>query len=264
MELQRNGRGLIINPAHDQEARPMIEADRVAQALADIKAMAAVPYQCGDAIPVAPARGVVLRYTPQELVRGKDGRDRVEWTGYRGRDGARVRDVFDTMTEQAERAYANRCKAKKDAAFTPPFTWGQVMAGRDYAALTERCNASGVKCSSLEALRQASSGGGCRDEAIFRDFARLRALHRRIGDGLAKQLRRHRPSESSAGQAPRRAIRVRYLVDQVCLADRSLSEILKGNGWSGNSKQTRDFRAELCMALDRMQGYEGDDPQNMG
>lgn len=237
------------------------ETDRLKATLDEIRGAATAPWQCGDAIPIAPARGRVERFTPTELVPDPKGGLKPELMGYRGRDGARVRDVFDKMVEQAERTHAKKGKAA--GPFGPPFTFGQVQAGRDYAALTERCNASGVKCSSLESLHQSGTGGG-REEAIFADFARLRALHRRIGNGLAKQLRRHRPSASSSGPDPRKSITARRLVDQVCLSERTLKEILRADGWTVNAKIIGDLRVELCAALDRMQGYQGVEPQNMG
>ena len=229
------------------------ETKRVAGALAAIKDEAIPPWQCGDAIPVAPARGRLERFTPSELVSDGDGGMKTELMGYRGRDGARVRDVFDEMIDQVKRAHAK--KGETADPFEAPFTYGQVQAGRDYAALTERCNASGVKCSSLESLHSSGSGGG-REEAIFADFARLRALHRRIGNGLAKQMRRYRPSNSSAGPDKRKSITARYLVDQVCLAEWTLTTILKANGWTGDGKQIKSLRVELCSVLDRMQGYQ--------
>ena len=231
---------------------PMTETARVDFALRFAAARAAVPAYCSDAIQPAPARGKVAEFVPMEMIPDSRGNVRAEHMGYRCRSGARVRDAFDEMTDQAQRRHAG--KGKKSGLFVPPFTSGQVCAGRDYAALTERCNASGVKCSSLEALRQASRGGD-REAAVFRDFARLRALHRRIGDGLAKEVRRIRPNGRK-----RRAIYVRRLVDLVCLGNMAVSDVLKVHGW-GNNQGSRDaLRTSLCAALDRMQGYELDEP----
>lgn len=278
--LNRKADGLVIVDG-DGRAVVMSEADRLAFTLPSIKEAAAAPWQCGDAIPLAVARGPLQRFQPTELVPDGQGGHKVHPTGYRCRDGARVGDVFDRMVNQALRSHAARVKAydlettrmrragkntkkRKPPAFEPPFTWGQVQAARDYAALVERCNASGVKCSSLESLSQSSGAGGDREAAIFADFARLRLLHRRIGTGLAKRARRHRPSESSAGHVPRSAVTVRSLVDRVCLGGMTISEILKADGWALNAKIISDLRLELCMALDRMQGYEPSRPQNVG
>ena len=243
------------------ETADLSEADRLSATLVAINNAASPPWQCGDAIPVAPARGPILRFTPAELVPDGEGGVKPELMGYRGRDGGRVRDVFDKMVDQARNAHAAR--GKKAGTFEPPFTWGQVQAARDYAALSERVASSGVKCSSMESLSRSGSGGG-REEAIFDDIARLRSLHRRIGDGLAKQLRRHRPSASSAGPDPRKSITARRLIDQVCLSGHTLKEILAASGWAVNAKIIGGLRVELCAALDRMQGYQPDKPQNMG
>lgn len=257
----RTATGLVRN-VKASELVTLTETDRVTAALGEITDAAIPPWQCSGAIPVAPARGPVERFTPFELVLDGKGGLKSELMGYRGRDGARVRDVFDEMVDQARRAHARKGKTADPS--EPPFTYGQVQAGGDYAALTERCNASGVKCSSLESLHHSGSGGSGREEAMFADFARLRALHRRIGNGLAKQLRRYRPSTTSTGPDPRKSITARRLVDQICLSERTLKEILKAEGWTVNAKIIRDLRTELCAALDRMQGYQPNEPQNMG
>lgn len=282
----RNAAGLVrdlsvIAVDRDGKAVRMTETERLARTIPAIKKAATPPWQCGDRIPVAPARGPVHRFEPTVLVPdGKGGLD-VKPDGYRCRSGARCIDVFDVMVNQARRAHEGRVRAydaetrkmardglkidkRKAPPFVAPFTWGQVQIARDYAALVERCAASGVKCSSLESLRQASSSGGDREAAIFADFARLRALHRRIGSGLAKKMRRQRPSESSSGPDRRKTIACRRLVDLVCLGEVPLEKILKEHGWTGNGHQIRDLRSELCMALDRMQGYAPDRPRNMG
>ncbi|ETX26408.1 hypothetical protein RISW2_06085, partial [Roseivivax isoporae LMG 25204] len=99
---------------------------------------------------------------------------------------------------------------------------------------------------------QGAGGGGRpgdREAAIFRDIERLRVLRRRIGDGLAKEVRHIRPG------GRRRAIRLRDLVDQVCCADRTLTDVLRGHGWGVDAKCRDGLRRALCGALDRMQGF---------
>ncbi len=255
----------VPSPVQGMDPAALSETDRLNATLGAINEAATPPWQCGDKIPVAPARGPVLRFTPAELVPDGQGGVKPELMGYRCRTGARVRDVFDKMVDQARNAHAKEVKkmCEKAGPFEPPFTWGQVQAARDYAALSERVAASGVKCSSMESLSRSGSGGG-REEAIFDDIARLRSLHRRIGDGLAAQLRRHRPSKSSAGPDPRNSITSRCLVDQVCLSGQSIKEILLANAWSGRASQIRDLRSALCASLDRMQGFKPVKPQNMG
>lgn len=245
---------LIFDPALGA-LRPMSEAERGARALALVRGQGIAPWQCGDAMAVAPARAPLVRFIPDELVPDGKGGMKQQPTGYRGRDGARCGDVFDRMFDQAQRAHA--AKGRKAGAFVAPFSWGQVSIGRDYAALVERCAASGVKCASLEGLRGDGGRSGNREEAMLADFARLRAMHRRIGGGMARPLIRLRAAPHSVGAVKRRAITVRRLVDQVCLADRTLSEVLQAHGWAVSSRVLGDLRAQLCAALDRMQGYRG-------
>ena len=263
---------IIVDPAGGAwRATAEDEAARIAA----IKARAQPPESVGPDIIAAPARGPMQVFVPREMVVTDAGNLVARRAGYLGRDGARVADAFDLMTMNAIKAhpkviaaalrdYDERCKALPkgskvrpfvEPAFAPPFTHGQVAAARDYATLTERCNASGMSCASLEAVGRGS-GGGDREAAIFRDFARLRSLHRRIGDGLAKEVRRHRPSITGG---KRSAIRVRTLVDMVCLGNLTLDEVLRRHGWTSKNETVRgDLRAALCKALDRMQGYDLD------
>lgn len=244
-----------------------------AERIATIKARAQPPASVGPEIIAAPARGPMQVFVPREMVVTEAGNLVARRAGYLGRDGARVADAFDLMTMNALKAhpkviaaarrdYDERVKAAPkgkpvkpfvEPSFVPPFTHGQVAAGRDYAALTERCEAAGMSSASLGAVGRGS-GGGDREAAIFRDFARLRALHQRIGGGLAKEVRRHRPSSTGGARS---AIRVRTLVDMVCLGDMTLDEVLRRHGWTSKNEVVRgDLRAALCAALDRMQGYD--------
>lgn len=254
--------------------------DQEAKRIKAIKDRAVPPVSCGPEIAPAPARGPMQVFVPREMVVTDAGNLVSRRAGYMGRDGARVADAFDLMTMNAlkahpkviaaaERAHDERASASeaqgmhprpfREPAFVPPFTHGQVAAARDYAALTERCEAAGISCSSVDAVDSGS--GGDREAAIFRDFARLRMLHYRIGDGLAKEVRRHRPSATGGKRA---AIRVRTLVDQVCLGNMTLDEVLRRHGWTSKNEAVRaDLRAALRAALDRMQGYDLHKPQNM-
>lgn len=213
------------------------------------------PVECGPRMPVAPARGPMLRFTPREVVQTENGNFVSRRSGYHGWDAARVADVFDMMLDAARKAQAareKRAEARGDDApdFCPPFTPGQVQIARDYAALVERVSVAGLSCSSLEVLRQKAGTGGDRELAIFIDFQRLRAMQHRIGDGLVKEVRRIRPEGRG-----RVAIRVRALVDMVCLGQKSLAEVLVAHGWQADGRGIAALRAGLCAALDRMQGY---------
>lgn len=216
-----------------------------------IKAAAAVPAECGSDIGPAPARGPFVVYLPREVVLTAAGGLRTQRAGHAGRMGLRAADVWDVMEEQARRAHA---RLGKDAGpFAPPFTPGQVAAGRDYAALTERVAAAGVRCASLEAAGRGGGGDGY-SEALAADIRRLRALHRRIGDGLAQEVRRIRPSATGRGRS---SIRVRALVDMVCLGNLALDEVLRRHGWARQRQEVRlELRRSLAAALDRMQGYQ--------
>lgn len=221
------------------------------------------PIECGPRMVAAPARGPMLRFQSREMVQTESGAFVSRRAGFNNWDTARVADVFDLMADAARKAHIRRVQRAKAAGepepgFVEPFTPGQVEIGRDYAALTERCDAAGVKCSSLETLRERAGTGGDREAAIFRDFERLRAMHRRIGYGLAKDVRRLRPQ----GQQ-RKPIYVRRLVDLVCLGGLSLSGVLDRHGWSASEKSILLLRVSLCAALDRMQGYSDRQAQNV-
>jgi hypothetical protein len=101
----------------------------------------------------------------------------------------------------------------------------------------------------LEAV--SGSGGGDREVAILRDIGQLRALHARIGNGLAQEVRRIRPNG-----AKRKPIYVRRLVDMVCLGDEALDDVLRFHRWTLNQKAREGLRVALCAALERMQGYD--------
>lgn len=243
-----------------------IEVARGAEAVASILEAAAPPERCGPEMPIAPARGPMEAFQPREMVITDAGNPVSRRAGYLGRDAARVADAFDRMTLAAQKAHAGavrRAEARGDPipSFDAPFTHGQVSAARDYAALSERCQSHGLATASVETRGGGSGGNGGREEAIFADFQRLRALHRRIGEGLAKEVRRLRPSATGG---KRRAIRARRLVDMVCLGDAVISDVLAAHGWAENARERSALRLSLCAALDRMQGYDLTKPQNMG
>lgn len=239
---------------HVDDGRIVIRTTTERERLEMLRTSSAAPDDCGPEMIAAPARGAMLAFTPRRTEMTAAG-PRQRHDGYMMRRAARVGDAFDVMTDQAKRAHSR--KGNDAGPFQPPFTIGQVEIAREYATLTERCNASGVKCASLEALRAAASGGGDREVAILRDFQRLRAFHRRIGDGVAKEVRRVRP-----GVDKRRAIRARYLVDAVCLGGMTLDWVLRDCKWPRNGQSRASLRAALCGALDRMQGYDLARPQD--
>ncbi len=224
-------------------------------AVSRLKAASQPPVECGPAIPAAPARGELKTFRPIELVPGSVGtaRDTGHWE--RGEDqrrrGARIRDVFDRMHDQARAAH--KARGDKAGPFVPPLTPAQVQIARDYRDLTERHAAGGMKCASLEAAGRGSGGqGGEFIDAFVAEGLRLDAFHRRIGTGVAMAVRRIRPSE----RGNRTGIRNRDLVDDICIRDMDPSAVLKRHGWSEKGKTRDAVRKALAAALDRMIGYD--------
>lgn len=224
------------------EGRKAIPADR--QLRAALIAHGTPPAECGPEVPIAPARGPLEPFMPTAVMVDAKGEERQIETGYRGRSAGRVRDVFDHMMAR---------QSKKDlAANGPLFSPGQIATARDYAALTERLASSGVRGISLEVMAQRGAGGdGGFIDAVIDDANRLRAMHRRIGDGVAMPIRRVRVSR----RGRRVAIRSRALVDRVCLAQMTVSEVLAEFGWTKDGRLVRLMVRELAACLDRMQGY---------
>lgn len=221
----------------------------------DVLRNATPPAECGSDIPVAPARGPMVAVVGREMAVTAAGGVRAVKTGHVGagevqpRRHIRVADAFDVMERAARRAQR---RVDPDKPFVPLFSPGQIGAGRRYAALSERVAASGVSCSSLEAVSRG--GGGGREEAIFDDIARLRCVRRAIGSGLVKEVRRVRPSRN--GGPGRRSIQALSLVDMVCVGGETLGGVLVKHGWSCTDAQSlRLLREGLCGALTRMEAY---------
>jgi hypothetical protein len=197
----------------------------------------AVPPEDVGPAPVAPARGTMRLELVRETVNGLTKR-------VLGRRMEQA-DVFDVMIAQARRRHGD-----SDAPFVAPFQPGQVYMARHYRDLTERYEAGGVRCSSLEAGREGGEGGGFMD-AYLADGRLLAKLHRLIGTGEAMAVRRIRPSKrgSKAGITDRR------LVDMVCLGGLTFDQVLERHGWVPKGEHRHALRTALCGALDRMQGY---------
>lgn len=193
-------------------------------------------------VPVAPARGPCRVVTDWAALPG----------GMRRAVGQRLEqaDVFDVMLAQARRRHGD-----SEAPFAPPLSPGQIAMARHYRALTERHDAGGVRCSSLEAGRAGGSGGDFMD-AYLAVGMELDRLHSRIGAGAALVLRRVRPSDRGS----RITIADRRLVDLVCLGNLSLDAVLVRHGWVVKGQYRQGLRDALAGALDRMQGYRGAAP----
>lgn len=207
-----------------------------------VKASGAAPVGVGEHIvPCAPARGPVERFTPREVVRTDAGNYRAVRTGKT--DALRRSDAFDVMEVQAARRAKSRNRAHGRL-----FTMAQVFAGREYASLAEKHSAVGVKCSSVEGMSRGSGGGSYMD-AVVAEGRRLERMRAAIGGDWAKEPRRVAPHGDR-----RRAIRVRMLVDLVCIEGATISQVLDRFGWSRKTAHIDELRGHLCAALDRLHG----------
>lgn len=207
----------------------------------------AVPAEgCGPEIPIAPARGPSRSVTPHVMM--PDPQDKTGWkteeTGWRGFKAAQAIDIFDQLALKA-------AKRKQE----PPFTKGQVNAARLYRDLVERHSAGGMKLASLEGRVASGSGkGGDFMDAFLSEGEAIRRMQRAIGNGVAMQVRRVRPS-TRGGQSARN-IRDRDLVDAICLQGKSLRRVLEVHGWSTDGKNVQRLIRALALILDRMQGFK--------
>lgn len=222
--------GVDLSAQASRRKRAELAARDEAARIAAVKAGGAAGPDVGPyVVGCAPARGPVVEHTETRIVSNADGTQRVEGANHLGRRGLRRADAFDRMAGK--------------------LTEGQIAMGRDYRALVERYAASGVRGMSLETIRAGQGGGGDFMEAVLQDRARLELLHRRIGAGVALEIRRIRPGSR------RRAIPDRRLVDAVCLEDRTISEVLAAHGWDVHKQDSHNaLVAALAGALDRMQG----------
>ncbi len=218
----------------------MTSAERVAA----IKAAYTPPAACGPDVVAAPARGAFRTYDPIGLVPGSTERVRSE--AHRGegeavaRKGVAAVDVFDRMMVEAARR-------KMPAPLTP----SQIAIGRRYRWVAEQHDAGGFKLSSINST---GGGAGALDVMDLRlgERQELVELRNRVGDGVAMEVRRVRPS---ARGVENRLIRDLDLIDRVCLRDMMLTEVLRAFGWSNRGGNAAALRGALCGALDRMIGY---------
>ncbi|MDO9006347.1 MAG: hypothetical protein Q7V20_23125 [Aquabacterium sp.] len=235
----------------------MSEPERIAL----VRAAGAVPDTCGDAIPMAPARGPVRTLDYLASYPKGENETHLAPAGYAGRKTMKRLDVFDLMAAQSARK--GGCLALTDS---------QIGMARAYRTLTEDLLAGAVRCSSMEAMR--SGGGGSREG--FTDHRldmsrRLDLLHKRIGPGAGLAIRRIRPSKR--GEALRRNIADRALVDAVCLQDQDMATVLRAHGWAVKGDTVKAATAAVAAALDRMIGpvcrsgivgaHYGDQPVSM-
>ena len=223
----------------DGHEKSRLEAEQLR--IATMKADATPPAECGWLIPSAPGRGGFVKFMPTALQDNGKGEMVNAPAGYAGRHAIRAADVFDQMIAAAERA-------KRSWPLTP----GQIAIGRRYRDLVEWRAAGGIKCSSIDG-RVAGSGERDFMDAYLSAGRELDGMRRRIGVGIAMQVRRVRPS--NRGGADAMPIHDRVLIEMVCIQQKHLSDVLKAHYWSTKGQHRIALRDALCAALDRMIGY---------
>lgn len=209
---------------------------------ARIEAGDTLPEGVGEAIVRhAPARGPVEVFEPREMAITEAGNLRERRSGWLGQKALRRADAFAVMQAQCARRW------KGDGAVPALFTAAQLHAGRTYGALVERHAAAGMRCSSVEA--SLGGGGGCYIDALVAEADRLARMREAIGPGYALD-----PGAAAPHRDRRRPVRVRVLVDAVCVEDRTLSDVMAAHGWARKGQTRERLRTALCAALDRLYG----------
>ncbi|WP_420415911.1 hypothetical protein [Marinovum algicola] len=203
-----------------------------ARRIAEVRARGFLSGDCGP-VPDAPARAAfTLSETRAMYPDGRDGWESKP-AGYRGRKTLAHMDPLDVVEALARKRL-----------FTPT----QKAMARHYRSLTQDYANKGVRCSSVE--RSGGGGDGTSFiEAVLRQAQELDRLHARIGRGVVLAVKRR--------GAGRRPIVARELVDDICLRDRSPSDVLRANGWSCKGDHRGQVLVALRDILDRMTGPQG-------
>lgn len=230
------------------KSEAVIKAERMAEAerIGEVMASGLVPPECGSDIPDAPARGGVATFRPMRVLPGTAGTAVPDghWPAGepRPRLGLRRADVFDAMENAA------RARWSGDRPFVPPFTASQVQMARAYRDLFERMQAGGYRLLRLDGTGGGGDSAGATD-ARLSEARWLQRLRQRVGSGIAPGL------VVRNARARCRSVLDLQLVDMVCVADMSLSEVLRSHGWAVNGRTRDAARLALAAALDRMIGY---------
>jgi hypothetical protein len=238
---------LVRIAAKDRAGRDLSAAERAlfdgvgplgreALTLEAIRLWSLAPDECGPEVPASPARGAYQLLRPETMVPegGEAGAYRAAPATHQGRAVIRTLDVWDRI-DVADR------RARRPRSLTP----AQVEAGRVYGALIERMSAAGLAGSSMEIVSGGGAGGV--SEGRLADAERVRRMRRRVGDGLALELRRVRPSARGGTRASIRALDV---LDMVAVGGVMPSGVLARFGWSDKGDHRKRVVAALRAALD--------------
>jgi len=204
-----------------------------------IKAKAAVPDGCSDAIPLVPAAGLSVVFRHSEGVMTPSG-PRSRATTIAGQHAVRRCGPLEVMEHLAAR------RGGKDPLV---FTLGQHAAAVEYVALAEWCASSGVKLSSLE----GGGGGGDtmgRMDRYCQAMARMRLMRAAIGSGVALEAR----VAAAHHDRGRTSLPVAAVVDGVLIEGRSIAAVLARHRWSRQTPYMKAAQAALSKALTRMYG----------
>nr|WP_321510335.1 hypothetical protein [uncultured Celeribacter sp.] len=233
----------------ERQARVRAEA----QAVARVKAQGQVPRACGTEMAEAPARGAIRLVTPvaRRVVNTPEdgqkpgnanrpeGGNRVERhdLGYEGRKAAQICDVFDLMAVRARRTQ---------------FTRAQIATARRYAGLVERHSKGAMKCSSMESAHGGSGGSGGQGafmDSYLQEGREIERLRRQAGfDPVTGAAAVVLARKDGTG----RRVMALDLLDRVCLAQHTPTQVLRDLGWSASTRHLARCRKALADCLDRM------------
>lgn len=210
--------------------------------IAIVQSAGVVPVVCGTEAPVAPARGPA-RTVDFMASYPKGETSEVKPAGYAGRKTVVMLDSIEVMRLQVRRRGGTFALSDE-----------QLGMARLYHTLVQTLEAGAVRCVNLEGQ---TGGGGSREG--FTDHRldlhrRVDGLRARIGNGVAMEVRRIRPSARAGDGMKRANIPNRALVDLVCLYDLTISEVLGRYGWSVKGDTVKAAMRALAAALDRMLG----------
>lgn len=205
--------------------------------LAKLKA-ASTPPDAMLAAPMAPARGPMQIIDDFTVTAG----------GIRTSKGRHWRQMcqLEVICAKAAQRHAAR---KLSVEYVAPFTARQIATGRDYAGLAEWRDGSAMKCATPLLGRTGGGQGGLFIDTFIDQGRALASYRTAIGSGMALDMRRHMDRGNG-----RRALSVLALVDEVLIAGRDLSAVLRAYGWSEKGVNRAALVAALAGALDRMYG----------